>query len=190
MTIRVAQITDLHLTATAGVELYGVDTGRALERVIHAINGLPKPPDLVIATGDLAENGSLDTYRRLQHLLAAFNVPVYVLPGNHDDATNMRHAFDSGNVVFTATAAMADWGFVFVESQVRNQSHGLVNLSELENHLDSFDGRPVLVALHHTPTDICPSFDCQLVNATEITALFECTRQCQMRHCGSHPQHF
>ncbi len=69
MTIRVVQLTDIHLTATTGSELDGVDTALALESTITAISQLPKMPDVIIATGDLAEHGSKIAYARLRDLL-------------------------------------------------------------------------------------------------------------------------
>lgn len=173
MSLRVVQITDLHLTANPESKLYGVDTTKSLEKVIGAIKGLPKQPDVIVATGDIAEDGSEASYRRLQDLFAGMTIPTYVLPGNHDNATEMRRCFGCAPFYYTSSARIQDWGFVFLDSQVESQSHGRVDLVELESQLRELDGCPVLIALHHTPTCVCPSNGCKLTNATEFTALLK-----------------
>lgn len=174
MTIRVVQITDIHLTAEPGSLLYGVDTAESLKNIIDAIAQLTLKPDMVIATGDLAEDGAMSTYERLQDLLAQLCIPVYVLPGNHDDVEKMRACLNRGNLSFTKSANVSDWGFVFVNSQVLGQSHGYLSakeISELENNISKVGDCPILVAIHHTPSDVCPASECRLTNAEEFTAL-------------------
>ena len=173
MTIRVAQITDMHLTANPGSKLYGVDTAQSLKNVIKEIRKLPKIPDVIIATGDIAEDGSKITYRHLQDLLAELKLPVCVLPGNHDDMSEMRSSFYVDGYHCTTAMRFHDWGFIFVNSQVEGQSHGYVSFSEfteLERNISALEGHPILIALHHTPSNICPSLGCQLKNSKEFTA--------------------
>ena len=174
MTLRVIQLTDIHLTGAVGSELYGVDTALSLQKVIDAIKDLPKQADVVIITGDLAEDGSKTTYRRLRDLLKSLDIPVYVLPGNHDSNVEMISVLNSGQFHYTDRMHMQDWGFVFVNSQVAEYSHGFIRseeLDRLERNISAFNDVPVLVALHHTPSNVCPSFDCQLENASQFNAV-------------------
>ena len=174
MSIRVAQLTDIHLTAEVGSELYGVDTARSLENIVNEIRRLQTKPDAIIATGDLAEDGAAETYRRLCKLLGALDVPVYVLPGNHDNVAAMRISLPADGFHFTNRMRIGDWGFVFVNSQVAGHSHGFVSsveLGELEDNILELGDLPILVALHHTPSNVCPSFGCQLENSAEFTKL-------------------
>jgi len=174
MALRVLQITDSHLTAKPGSKLYGVDTAHALKNIVSAVKQLHPSPNVIIATGDLAEDGSKEAYTRLRKLLAELNIPVYVLPGNHDDLSQMHSSFNSNGFFCTSNASIADWGFIFVNSQVVGHSHGYVSttgLNELKKNISDLDGKPILVALHHTPTHVCPSFGCQLKNARAFTDL-------------------
>ena len=174
MLIRVAQITDIHLTAKSGSELYGVDTALSLKSIITKIRQLAKRPDVIIATGDLAEDGSGATYERLRELLVGLEIPVYVLPGNHDDISQMRSSFNVDGIFCTSAVKIRNWGFIFINSQVKGHSHGCVSSSEfarIEENILNFDGHPILVALHHTPSNVCPSSGCQLKNSNEFTTL-------------------
>jgi len=172
--LRVAQITDIHLLAEPNAKLHGVDTAIALQKVIDAIGELSPLPDLMIATGDLAEDGSKATYNRLRQLLASVNVPVYVLAGNHDDISEMHVSFVDGNIKFVNTARMGKWNFMFVNSQVVGESYGFISadeLSLLRGNLELAGDAPVVVALHHTPMQICPQASCQLQNVSEFNQL-------------------
>ena len=179
MTLRVAQITDIHLTAQPGSELYGVDTAFSLEIVMDEIKQLPTPPDLIIATGDLAEDGSKTTYERLRGILARLEIPVYVLPGNHDNVSNMLACFNVDKIFFTNVTELSNWGFLFVNSQVESHSHGCVSsteISEIKKYIAEFGNHPILVALHHTPSNVCPSSGCKLLNSVEFTTLLNSHR--------------
>jgi Icc protein len=172
--LRVVQITDIHLLAGPGAKHYGIDTAVTLQKVIDAIIGLTPTPDLMIATGDLAEDGLEATYNRLGKLLAAVNMPVYVLAGNHDDIDKMHDSLVGGNISFVDMARVGNWVFVFVNSQVVGKSYGLISpdeMSLLKRNLELVRDAPVVVALHHTPMEICPRANCQLQNVTEFNQL-------------------
>ncbi|MFT5220209.1 MAG: Icc protein [Planctomycetota bacterium] len=174
MSLRVAQITDTHLTAEPGSKLYGVDTALSLQNIIEQIQQLDKKPELIIASGDVAEDGAIETYQRFCGLLAEVKIPIYLLPGNHDDLSNMQTVFNSAEFLCVDATSIHDWGFIFVNSKVADQSHGHVDataLNELEKNIIKMKDQPILVAIHHTPSRVCPSFGCQLENATEFTEL-------------------
>jgi 3',5'-cyclic-AMP phosphodiesterase len=89
----VAQISDLHVAAE-GHLLHGCyDTGASLVRCVqHLLQRVPRP-DVVLATGDLVERGEAQEYQRLRRLLEPLALPLYVIPGNHDDRGALRAAF-------------------------------------------------------------------------------------------------
>jgi len=173
-TLRVAQITDIHLLAEPGAKLHGVDTAIALQKVIDAIVELSPLPELIIASGDLAEDGSKAAYNRLRHLLASVNIPVYVLAGNHDDIGEMHASVVDENINFVDMVRVGKWNFMFVNSQVVGEPYGFISadeLSLLKGNLELAGDAPVVVALHHTPMQICPRASCQLQNVSEFNQL-------------------
>jgi len=175
-TVRVAQITDVHLQFEAGSMLYGVDTGATLGRVVQAITMLSPLPDLIIATGDLADDGSAATYQRLRAILLSADLPVYVLAGNHDNIDEMHRSLAGGNIYFKNMEIFGGWAFMFINSKVEDESFGLIDVqekSELERNLLAVGEMPVLLALHHSPMSICSAAGCQLKNADELTRLAE-----------------
>ena len=175
-TLRVAQITDIHLQAEIGSKLHGVDTAVTLGEVIGAIKQLSPVPDLVIVTGDLADDGSEATYKRLRKILATTRLPVYVLAGNHDDIDEMQRSLVGGNIYFKSMLKLDEWAFMFVNTRVEGEPFGWIDSQEqllLESNLSSVEDLSVLLALHHSPMAICSSAGCQLKNAEEFTRLVE-----------------
>jgi 3',5'-cyclic AMP phosphodiesterase CpdA len=87
------QISDLHVKEP-GALCYGVvDSAAALRACVDHIVRLRHRPDVVVATGDLTDFGRPDEYLHLRALLAPLPMPVYLMPGNHDDRDALRAAF-------------------------------------------------------------------------------------------------
>ncbi len=166
--LRIVQLSDIHLTPSAGEELYGVETGDSLTAAIHSIQRLQPAADLIIVTGDISEDGSLKSYQRFSESMASLNCPVYVLPGNHDLPDNMALAFkETPDIRYRQSANIQGWHLLFLNSQVPGEEFGQLDHSDLEQlreQLKTAGDSPVLVALHHTPGKVCPSSGCQLHN--------------------------
>ena len=174
--LRIAHVTDIHLAPETRSELYGVGTGAALEQVLDDLVSLPRIPDLIVATGDLADDAAQTTYARLRGLLSKPNIATYVLPGNHDNPSLMRTTLVSDLIHFESHAQIAEWMFVFVDSKVPGKDYGYVSpdeLLQLERNLKKAPERYTLVALHHTPTPRGRTPDCQLTNTDELMGVLE-----------------
>ena len=87
-----AQISDMHITRP-GERLSGfVDTAAYLDKAVAQIGRLKPRPDALIITGDLVDGGRTEEYAHLRQLLAPLAMPMYVIPGNHDDRERLRVA--------------------------------------------------------------------------------------------------
>ena len=89
----VAQITDLHIVEPGGLVADRVDTATMLSQAVATLNRLDPRPDLVLATGDLVNDGNEAQYHHLDNLLAPLQIQLLPVPGNHDDRTIMRALF-------------------------------------------------------------------------------------------------
>jgi len=151
--IRIAQITDTHLYAAADGRLLGLDTRHCLDRVMQLARR-DNPFDLVVASGDLAHDGSEAAYRQVRKQIGALDIPVYCLPGNHDEAGAIR-AYMNGDGFHCARHMLAGaWQLVFLDSTVAGQDSGHLDREELEalaEALTAHPERPALVWLHHQP---------------------------------------
>jgi len=81
----IAQISDLHAQPDGSLLFDKIDTNTALTRAVDHLNAMQPPPDLVLVTGDLVNDGTPEEYVEAARQLARLNAPVYPIPGNHDD---------------------------------------------------------------------------------------------------------
>jgi 3',5'-cyclic AMP phosphodiesterase CpdA len=155
----IAQITDTHIKPD-GVLAYGrIDTAAFLARAVDHILHLDPRPDAVVATGDLVDAGSNDEYARLSHLLSPLPMPVYLIPGNHDDREGLRRAFADqpwmpreGFIQYTVEEGPLR--LVAVDTLLPGQPGGRVDserLAWLDARLSEQPARPTVIFMHHPP---------------------------------------
>src|SRR5438045_7121729 len=95
--VRIAQISDLHIKPPGSLAYGRVDTAKALERCVAALNEFNPAPDFVVISGDLADTPSPEEYDYLRRLLAPLKLPFAGIPGNHDSREMMRAAFPTAS---------------------------------------------------------------------------------------------
>jgi len=108
--IRIAQITDCHLPADPGQGYRGVDSHENLKALLQKVKSLK--PDLILATGDLSEDGSQASYLALQRLFGVVGVPVLALPGNHDDPTVLAQFYPGSPVDTVQVTQHGSWQII------------------------------------------------------------------------------
>lgn len=153
------QISDLHIKPERELAYGVVDTATMLERCVEQIQALPQRPDAVIATGDLVDGATLAEYVLLRELLSPLTMPLYLMPGNHDERHALRQAFAGHDYLHTASAfiqyAVDDFPLriLALDTVSPGQSGGTLcdeRLTWLERAL-SESSKPTVVALHHPP---------------------------------------
>lgn len=193
---RILQLTDTHLFAEPGGLLGGVDVDTSLAAVIeHAVSAHPQA-ELVLATGDLVHEETAPSYERLAGYLARLQLPVYCLPGNHEDkgllAERCRH---SPHLRYDKEVTIGDWRILLLDSAQPPEPGGYLpeaELAFLEQALAADPDRPTLVALHHPPVSIdSPWMDAMRVaNAGELFAVLDRYREVRAVVFGHIHQHF
>src|SRR5262245_9072071 len=89
----IAQISDMHIRAPGQLAYRRVDTAAFLARAVDHVLRMTPRPDAVIATGDLVDAGQPEEYRHLRDLLAPLPMPLYLIPGNHDERGALLREF-------------------------------------------------------------------------------------------------
>ena len=90
MTKSFIQISDSHIDDDNLV--MGVDSQANLNNIVGDI--LTKSYDALLVSGDLAHNGTLESYRTLKKIIKPLGNNTYVLPGNHDHKANLYKIFN------------------------------------------------------------------------------------------------
>ena len=91
----IAQISDLHIRDHMGMFGELVDTSETLRKAVQLLNSLEPQPDVILATGDLTDDGTEEQYSQLLEIITHLNAPVLPLPGNHDERAEFLNAFSA-----------------------------------------------------------------------------------------------
>ncbi|HEV2817357.1 MAG TPA: phosphodiesterase [Allosphingosinicella sp.] len=152
----VAQITDLHLGFDPGVpdEL----NRQRLDRTLARLAAMTPRPDLLLATGDIADNGDDETsYRAFRAATESLPFPVYPAMGNHDSRGPFLAEFPdtpaADGFIQYAIEGLAVRILVLDTLEVGRHGGGFceTRAAWLTARLDEAPGRPTLIVLHHPP---------------------------------------
>ncbi|GAA1423115.1 phosphodiesterase [Agrococcus citreus] len=154
-------ISDTHLLAGGGRLYDRVASEEHLHRLFEEFEASGARPDAIVFTGDLADRGEPDAYRRLRAIVDPvaddLGARVVWVMGNHDD----RRAFRSELLDEPASDAPVDavldvdgLRIVTLDSTVPGRHHGEVNPAQLEwlrDVLATPAPHGTILAMHHPP---------------------------------------
>lgn len=158
--VLLAQITDCHVVESGELLSDRVDTAQLLREAVAHINAFTPAVDLVLATGDLVNDGRPAQYEVLLEILAELRAPVLPIPGNHDDRTAMRAAFGdalpSGGPDDLVSYVVEDHPLrlVALDTTVPGEHGGHIERTQmawLDQTLSEAPTRPTVVFQHHPP---------------------------------------
>ncbi|WP_299843485.1 metallophosphoesterase [uncultured Roseovarius sp.] len=160
----VLQVSDTHIVAPGQMVAGRLDTAASLQKLVTRIGDmLPQigPVDAVLVSGDLSDDGSRESYAHFRALLAPLDLPLFVIPGNHDCRAHLREAFaDDGYLPQTGRLnwhrQVGEVDLIGLDTLVEGQGGGVLEdetLEFLQDALAKVGQRPVLLALHHPPFD-------------------------------------
>lgn len=162
----IAHLSDTHFLAD-GAPLYGrVDTVGRLEQALERLVERGEALDAIVVTGDVADRGEEDAYRRVRGLLdpvgERFACPVVWVMGNHDERRAFRTVLlderaDDATDVEQPIDQVVDLGglrLIALDSAVPGYHHGAVTDAQLRSLADVLATPAPLgtiLALHHPP---------------------------------------
>lgn len=153
--IRILQITDTHLFAGKQETLLGVNTWASYDAVLEAIAAEQQHYDLIVATGDLAQDHTTEAYQLFAEGIARLPAPCVWLPGNHDFQPTMFSTLAESGIADEKHVLIGEhWQIVLLDSQVFGVPHGELSeyqLEWLDKTLAREPHRHTLIFLHHHP---------------------------------------
>jgi Icc protein len=170
---RIAQLSDLHLYADKEKQLLGVPTSHSFSAVLNLLKADPIPPDLILLSGDLAQDNSEIAYQSLVEALKTFSAPIYYIPGNHDDNKVMARVLSAGNISSRKQIVMDEWQLILLNSQKPHAVEGYLDRTQLgflENCLQMYPQHRAIIVFHHQPVPVGTGWldKLGLTNANEL----------------------
>lgn len=119
-----------------------------------AIVSLDPLPDVLLLTGDLAQDGSAAAYARLRSYLQTLPIDTYWLAGNHDRLHVMNLELRGGRLHAEKSFSRENWSFILLNSLVPGRDSGYLTDRTLlwlrqELQRSRANHHHVLLALHH-----------------------------------------
>nr|MBX2809039.1 metallophosphoesterase [Cellvibrionaceae bacterium] len=153
--MKIVQITDSHLGAEPGDTLLSMDPDESLCDVLALVKQQQPEIDLVLATGDIANEASAAAYRRFYSLVCDYlPSPFAWLPGNHDKPELMAETVEASDC---RVLDLGRWVLILLNSQVSGKIYGNISqaaLASLPSLLQAHAGKHVLMSFHHQPVPI------------------------------------
>ena len=152
--IRIAQISDIHLFANPQSELLGVKTEESIRAVAVLLQKADPQPDLIILSGDLAQDFSETAYLRIIEIFKEWNIPIYYLPGNHDDPKVMTKTYQGTPFQAGPVIALNHWEIILLNSHKPGAVEGYLaetELALLKNFLQLNQDKHAAIVFHHQP---------------------------------------
>ncbi|MEI6858401.1 MAG: 3',5'-cyclic-AMP phosphodiesterase [Shewanella sp.] len=152
--VRIVQVTDPHLFADPNSQLLGVNTARSLEDVLNTINAVDYPADLMLATGDISQDYSGESYQNFVRAITPLDLPCHYLPGNHDDPRLMNLHMQGAKIFGQRRILAGNWQIIMLDSTVRGKPGGHMSDSEIDIIKSAVADQPerhTLLVMHHNP---------------------------------------
>jgi Icc protein len=206
--MRILHLSDPHLDCVDGPNGHGVNARESLRRILLDCRAV-QDIDVVVVSGDLADDGSREAYTDVLELIGGFarerRVPTIFSTGNHDERQAFTDVLGSGHVDATGTDHPADllssadgeraaisqvggYRIVTLDSLVPGKGYGRISRAQLDwLHEALTEPAPngTILAFHHPPIalDVEVQRALGLRNAAELAEAIRGT-DVQLILCG------
>ena len=183
------QITDMHLFEKDESCLLGVNTAKSFEAVLEQVKKQDVPFDLILATGDIAQDYSEGAYACFARMVKPLNKPVFWLPGNHDDGPKMTRVMPTLDISDARNIIVGKWQFIMLDTQVYNSPLGWIDGDDLSYIQKCVESRPDLntvICLHHNAFTVNSAWldQHELKNKIELLSLIHKYKNVKLVLCG------
>jgi Icc protein len=148
----ILHVTDLHLFPHKNRTLLGVDTEYYFKEVLENAYQRYGKFDLILVSGDLAQEACIESYTRLRDILLSYKTATVCLPGNHDDYTLMKQVFNQEKLNCHKQTFFKNWQLICLNSQKINQPGGAFSEEELtflKTSLAQNKQKHIIISAHH-----------------------------------------
>ncbi|PHM50803.1 metallophosphoesterase family protein [Xenorhabdus miraniensis] len=181
--MKVIHLTDIHLTRSREQKIFDVNPYDNFDFVCEEILRIKSiiEIELIIVSGDISNDGEVDSYRYFLNKMESLNLPYLAILGNHDLKNNFDIALaeeKSKYIINSNEYNNRIWHFISVDTVVAGEDHGLISkdtLIELERKIIANSHYNIALFMHHhaIPVGIPIVDNCMLNNGKELLKLCE-----------------
>lgn len=162
--IRIAQVTDMHVTCSREGLVKNINTYERFRRVTDEV--AKRSYDYVIFSGDCSEDGSLQSYQLIAEVCRSIQTEMQFLLGNHDSCMLFKGlselAWQKSSLLQFLT-----WQMLILETKVEGEKLGRLSDLQLETLARFVEGkgtRNKAIVLHHNPISVgCGQLDAYML---------------------------
>ena len=150
--IRVLQISDMHVFSDQAQTLLGIPTWDSFQAVVAYLASQKRSFDMVLVTGDISQDKTVASYQSVMQALEVLEVPVHMIPGNHDDLTKMQQAMPQLQLEHYVRLDLGAWHVHCLDSTLKGEVKGKISDALLQRLITAIAAAPQhfhLVVLHH-----------------------------------------
>ena len=159
---KIIQISDTHLVKEGCLVSKTLETAASLKNLVGRISKIKLEVgsiDAIIVSGDISDDGTAESYQRFKSILSSLELPIFLVPGNHDVRSIFRSEFLSAG--YLPKAGKLNWHkkvgeihIIGLDTLIEGQGGGELDgdtLKFLESTLEKLGNAPTLLMLHHPP---------------------------------------
>ncbi len=173
--MKIIQISDLHIKKTPNTLLYGIDPRNGFELTLKSILNSKIDFDSFFLTGDISDDGSIESYEYVLSFLEKFNKNIYFINGNHDSKKNLISVFSKSKYFAPLNELILEnWLFIGLDSCLEAKDSGFLSDTEIQRFEKIINKHKeknfnIGVVVHHHPILVGTPLidDCPIVNASK-----------------------
>lgn len=147
----------MHLFQDVNTRLLGVNTWDSFSAVLALAQKQHPKPDMMLLTGDLAQDESMQAYQHLTQSLGVYQCPKYGIPGNHDNESYLIEVFHEHHMQGNRQIIIDQWNIILLNTQEVGEVEGLLSdeqLNFLDHCLGEYPEHHTLIFMHHPPVKV------------------------------------
>ena len=150
--IKVAHITDTHILKDSSLTLNQINPLDRFKKVISTV--AKKKYDLIIFTGDIADDGNEESYNLFFNVIEILSTPCIVISGNHDNEaiiSRMRKNKKNCISILSMPITINKWNFLYLNTNVAHQPYGELiqeDILLMKNKIEKLTGKTCVI-MHH-----------------------------------------
>ena len=134
-----------------------------LKRCVNSINNLDPQPDIIIHTGDVTQNGTVEEYKIADSILKKLKQRIFFTPGNRDNKPNLRKIFTQSlsektdEEFYIYSIEFKGFKLISMDTFCSNSNKGELTSSKiklLSNEISHSRSLPTAIFMHHPPYNV------------------------------------